>query len=63
MHYRTIIWTRQQSACGLRGKKCNGECWQKEEMSEQEKSTKTRQIVDTIESFSYQIREVLVYEV
>ena len=57
MHYRTIIWTRQQYTCGLKGKKCNGEYWQKEEMSEQEKSTKTRQTVDTIESFSYQIRQ------
>ena len=44
MHYR-------------QGKKCNGECWQKGEMSEQEKSTKTPQTVDTNESFSDQIRE------
>ena len=35
-----------------KGDKYNGECWQKEEMSEQNKSTKTPQAVDTIESFT-----------
>ena len=46
----------QQSTCELNGKKCNGECLQKEEMSEQEKSRKTPQTIHKIESFSDQIR-------
>ena len=39
--------------------KCNRDCWQKEELSEHEKFTKTPQTVATrkIRSFSDQIRE------
>jgi len=48
MHQRRIIWTRQQSTCELKGEKCNGKCWQKEEISEQEKSTNTPQIVQKL---------------
>ena len=42
------MWTKREKV------QC-GECWQKEEMSEQKKSTKTPQTVHKIESFSDQI--------
>ena len=48
------MWTK-------RGK-CNGECWQKEKMYEQEKSTKTQQTVHKIESFSRNIHEASQFD-